>query len=387
MSYWLLSSYKCRCRVIYNVASAQPQERQAEIPPALQPGLAPKTPETLLKEANDISKQHPEGAIWLLLEALVLKPDFLPARRELAAIYERQNKWDMAINEREAINRAEGTPESIADLVTAMEKAGFFLTAAQAATTAYAKYPDKPILLLKAGELYFKAGADNDALSSLQEFIKRDPRQGRPFLLMGNIHERAGRLPAALDAYLKARELLKDSPEAAEALQRLRARTVEVEGLWVFIPEGWIAEKNGLRNILQNQRIIITWVGAGNPQELAWQRARELMPGNLFSDEMLKSYESMRMMKEEMAKFGVAAKDLPDIPLPIFHRKELTGPPAAHLASLAASERPQTGMESVCVAAVTHAGRTYLLAWQAHMPPVHGEETLAAILKQVLWPR
>lgn len=373
--------------MLFNLTLAHAQERKADRPALAPPPPAPKTPENLLKEATSIRNQHPEGAIQLLLMALALRPDFLPARRQLAAIYEGQNKLDMAIGEHEAITRATGSPESHADLVAAMEKAGFFVMAAETASRAYARHPNNPLMLLKAGELFLKAGDDNNAANSLQEFIKRDPRQGKAFLLLGEIQERAGRFPEALRAYLKAGELLKDSREATEALQRLRARAREVEKLWLFLPDGWTPEKNGMSNISQNQRISITVSAKGNPEALALQAARELMPRGLFTDELLKSYDSMKKMKAEMAASGMAAKDLPDLPLPFFSKKSIAGPPAAHMVTLATSERPQIGLESASVAAVSYEGRIYLFAWRGYAPYNQGEETLAAMLKQVLWPR
>lgn len=365
--------------------TAKALDEKPDTPPKIETPKE-KTAEGLFQEAQAISEKYPDGAIQLLIECLALKPDTWQARKQLASLYEKQNKWGLAITEYEAVNTASESAEGFSDIVRVMEKGGFLRNAAKTDMKAFEKYPDKPEFLLQAGEIFLKSGADNDAAASLQEFIKQRPDEGKAYLLLANIHEKAGRLPDALRMYMRAHTLMKENRDAADAIKRLTAKTFQAENIWIFLPVGWVAEKDGMTNLQWNQRMTLNVSAGGDTETIALKAAREAMPEALFSDENLKSFEKMRVMREEIEKSNPeAAKMMQSIPLPFFSSKDFNGIAGASMVLLSTSETPQPGIESVCAAAMTKDGKIYSFVLKSNGPVAEGEKTLTDILSQVIW--
>lgn len=365
--------------------TAKALDEKSDIPPKVETPKE-KTAEGLFQEAQAISERYPEAAIQLLLESLAMKPEIWQARKQLASLYEKQNKFGLAITEYEAVNTASGSAEGFSDLVRVMEKSGFLRNAAKTAVKAFEQYPDKPEFLLQAGEIYFKSGADNDAAAVLQQFIKQRPDEGRAYLFLAKTYEKELRLPDALRAYMRAGALMKENGDAADGIKRLTAKTFQAENVWIFLPGGWIAEKDAMTNIQGNQRLTIKVSAKGTARSLALNAAREAMPEGLFSDESIKSYEDMREIRKEMGNSDPeTAKMMQAISLPLFSSKDIKDIDGAAMVFLSTSETPQPGIESACAAALPKDGKIYTFVLKSYGPAGETEKTLADILSRAIW--
>lgn len=377
------------CLAVPGFAQAPSQEK-AEQKKGPQPSLGveePKDAGTFFKEAQKVAPNDPIGAIGLYQRGLVLKPDAWAERRQLGVLYEKQQQWSPAISEYEAINKATGSKESFADLVRAMDQAGFSRSAATYARRGFEKYPGEPGFLYLAGESFRKAGAEKDAVAALQEYVRLKPDDGKAFFLLGSIHEKAGRKADALRAYLRAGELMKNDRDANDAVKRLQAGAVNVEGLTIFLPQKWLPDKNGLVNIEEGQRIAVTVAASGDPAAIALKAARESMPQGLFTDEAMKSYERLRKMREEAMKARPeSAKQMQSAPIPFFATRDAPGPAGSKMALLSTGEVSYPGIESAVALAVPSGGKVYTMIWRAAGPVNDGEKALAEILKQAVWP-
>ena len=351
-------------------------------------GIAePQGTEDLFREARKLSLTDPIGAGRLYERGFMLKPDAWTERKELAALYEKQQQWNLALGQYEAINRATESAESFTDLVRALDRAGYSRAAAAAARKAFARYPGQPGFLFLAGEIFQKYGAEADAVAALQEYLKITPGDGKALLLLGSIHEKAGRSADALNAYLSAEKLMKNDQEAASAVKRLRSGAAFVEGLTIFLPPGWNVEKNGLSHVGEGQRVEVTVKTSGNPAKLALAAASETMPPGLFTAEKRKNHEQSRKLREELVKIDpVAAKTMEAMPLLFYSTGDFPGMTGAKKALLATSESARPGMESAAAIAVPHGNRIYIFLWRAAMPAPEGEKTLTRLIGQTVWP-
>lgn len=349
-----------------------------------------KSADGLFMEARTIGDKFPGGAIQLLKECLSIKPELWQARKYLAELYGKQNLWSLAISEYEAVNRASASPESVSGLVNALEKGGFIRGAASTAAKAFEAYPAKPDFLLNAGEYFIKAGDDKEAAVALRKYIQLKPEDGKADLLMGGIQERAGVLPEAMRAYLRAAELLPENRDAADAVKRLAGKSYRSENIWIFLPVGWIAEQNAISNPTAQMRAVLTATTGGTPQTIALKAAREAFPGDLFSEANLESYEKMKGMMEKAGQtehgHPEAAEMMQGVSLPFFSKKQIKDRAGAYMVLLATSEKPQPGVVSVCAAAVPAGGKTYSIVLKADAPVTEAEKALSSILSQTLWP-
>jgi tetratricopeptide (TPR) repeat protein len=369
--------------------SQGPSQEKAEQKQGPAPSLGVEEPRdagTFFREAQRVAQNDPIGAIRLYQRGLILKPDAWPERKQLAALYEKQQQWSLAISEYEAVNKATGSAESFGDVVRAMDKAGFPRSAAATARKAFEKHPDRPLFLYLAGELFQKSGAGNEAVAALQEYTKLTPDEGKAFYLLGSIHEKEGRKVDALRAYLRARELMKNDKDAADAARRLQAGAVTVEGLIIFLPQGWSPDKGGLSNIRDGQRVTVSAATAGDPAVLALKAAREAMPEGMFTDPSLKSYEDFKKMREEMAKIDPgSAKSMESIPTPSFSTRDLPHVAGAKMVLLSTGETPHPDMQSAAAVAVPSGGKIYTMVWKAAGPVEDAEKALGILLKQTMW--
>lgn len=243
-----------------------------------------------------------------------------------------------------------------------------------------------------AEDLLLEAQAISDkypdsAIQLLMECLALKPDEGKAYLLLGGIHEKAGRLPDALRAYMRAAELMKDNRDAADSVKRLAARTFKTENIWIFLPDGWVVEDNGISNTMENQRMTLNVSSGGDPETIAMKAAREAMPEGLFSDESLKSFQEMRAMSEEIKKSDPEqAKMMQSIPMPFFISKDFSGIAGARMVILSTSETAQPGIESACAVSVTKDGKIYLFVLKSHDVAAEGEKTMTDILSRILWP-
>ncbi len=347
----------------------------------------PKGAADLFREARKLAPTDPIGAGRLYERGFMLKPDAWTEKRELAALYEKQQQWNLALGQYEAINRATESAESFTDLVRMLERAGYPRAAATAARKAYTKHPWLPRFIFLAGEILQKYGAQEEALAALQEYQKIAPGDGKALLLIGSIYEQAGRLADALRAYLSAEKLMKNDQETALAVKRLRSGAAFVEGLTIFLAPGFNVEKNGLSHAEGGQRVEVTVKTSGNPAKLALEAASEMMPPGLFTAENLANYEQSRKMREKLVSIDPAtAKTIDAMAFPFYSTGDFPGMTGAKKALLSTSESARPGMESAVAIAVPHGGRIFIFLWRASMPAPEGEKTLTRLIGQTVWP-
>lgn len=351
-------------------------------------GIAePQGAEAFFQEARKLATADPAGASRLYRRGIMIKPDAWVERRELAALYEKQGQWNLALAEYEAINKATGSAESFTDVVRTLDKDGYPRAAAAAARKAFAEYPGRPQFLFQAGELFRKAGADGDAAAALQEYAKLKPKEGRAFFLLGSIHEKAGRQSDALIAYLRAEKLMQDDRDTVDALKRIRSNAATIEGLTIFLPAGWSAEKDGVVNIQGGERVTVTAKTSGNPADLALSAALATMPRDLFTAQNRKNHEKSRKLRQEMAGIDPSsAKMMEAMPLPFYSTGDVPGLAGAKKALLSTSETRQPGMESAAAVAVPSGGKIYIFLWRAALPVADGENLLTLLISQTAWP-
>lgn len=346
-----------------------------------------KSADDIFQEARTISDKYPGGAIQLLKECLALKPDLWQARKYLAEQYEKQNMWGLALSEYEAVNRASASPEGFSQIVRVLEKGGYFREAAATAGKAFEAFPDQTDFLLKVGELFIKSGNDKEAAAALRKYIKLKPEDGNAYLLMGGAQERGGILPEALSAYQRAVTLLPGNRDAADAVKRVASRGFTSENVWIFLPAGWIAEQNAMSNPTAHMRLTLTSTTGGTPETIALKSARAAIPGDIFSDEKLESYEKMKAMMEKAdQEHPETAGMMQTLPVPLFSQKQIKGSDGACMVLLATSEPAQPGVVSVCAAAVPAGGRIYSIVLKADAPAAESEKALLSIISQILWP-
>lgn len=360
---------------------------QPQKPVATSFGIAePKDASAFFQEARKLAPADPVGAIRLYQRGLFLKSDAWMERKELADLCEKQGQWNFALAEYEVINKATGSAGSFTDLVRTLDKAGYPRAAAVSARKAFVKYSNQPLFLFSAGELFQKSGADVEAAAAIQEYLKLKPDDGKALLLLGIIHEKAGRAADALRTYLRAEKLMKGDKNLADAAKRLRAGTTVLGGLTIFLPAGWSAEKDGIVNVQGGQRVTVTVKSSGDPAVLALSSARETMPQGLFSAESLKLNKEFKKMQKELAKADPKfAKKMPAMQMPFYSTDDVPGMKGAKKALLSTSETAQPGMESAAAVAVPAGGKIYIFLWRAARPAADGEKLLTLLISQIVW--
>ncbi len=293
--------------------------------PEKKPQIAPPGemgPDQLFKEASAVSEKNPDEAIRLYRRAFLSKPDAWVERKKMAVLYEKTGKLDAASAEYESINGALGSAQSNADLIRILEKRGILTAAASIALRGAEKFPDDRTLSLYAGGLLLKTGQADKALEFINKAAKNRSEDKEMLFLLGQAYENNGNGAAALKAYLKSIDPGVKSDKHEKAFQRLAARAVRVDDLWVFLPKGWERERNMLINALEGQRVYVDAHPAGDINAVSLKVAKERMPPGMFSDEQIKGYEDMRKMASELSKVSPdAAKSLMTERLPVLITK------------------------------------------------------------------
>lgn len=364
---------------------AEPEKKPA---PATSFGVAePQKATAFFEEARKMTPVDSALAISLYQRGLVMKPDAWPEREELAVLYEKQGQWNMALDEYESINQAVVSAESFTNVIRSLGKAGYPRKAAATARKAFDQYPGQPQFLLLAGKLFDQAGSSAEALAALSEYLKLKPDDGQALLLCGSIYETAARPADALGAYLRAEKIMKNNKEASAAVKRLKSGAVITAGVAVFLPPGWNAEKDGLQNILEGQRVSLTVKNSGDPAALALSAAQNALPGDLFTAQNRKIYEQSRQLRQELAQSDPeAVKKMEAIPLPVYSTGDYTAIKGAKIVLLSTSESVQPGMESAVAVAVPAGGKIYIFLWRAARPAADGEKVLTLLISQTVWP-
>jgi len=363
--------------ILFSQGFSQEKEEQKKGPPSsLLSVELPKDAEGFFKEADKLLENDPVGAIRLYERGLILKPDAWDKRKKLASLYEKQNQLDLAIYEYEAINKATGSKESFFDLIRSMEKANLIIAAKDIAVNAFKKYPDEPAFLYLSGELFYKSGELNEALKTLQEFIRLKPADGKAFFLMGSIYEKLNKPKEALLAYLRAGELIKNDIGINDAIKRFQAKTFNISDLSIFIPDGWIRDKDGLLSIEGSQRITFFVDPKGDPEKVAIKHAKDAMPYGLFSDEALKAYEEFRKSLK---------KETPPLPIPFIRVKNMEGKNFAKIVTVSTGEIAHSNIESSVAISTPYKDKVYIIAWRANDIAEKGEKILTGLLEQAIW--
>ncbi|MGH7702912.1 MAG: tetratricopeptide repeat protein [Gemmatimonadales bacterium] len=133
-----------------------------------------------------------EEAVRLLQESLENDLGLYPAHSRLAVILEEKHQYDRAVEERQR---------------------------------AVAADPENPSLLLDLGSTLIKASQPEAAGSALQQAIDANPRNARPYYLLGHVAEQLGAKDQAENAYTRFIELAPSrfSTQIAEVRTRLAA--------------------------------------------------------------------------------------------------------------------------------------------------------------------
>jgi len=337
------------------------------------------------EKAAKLALTNPVSAIALYQRGIILKPDAWKERKELAALYEKQGQWNMALAEYEAISRADKSAGSFINLVRMLDKSGYLHSAAAEAKKAFAQYPARPEFLLQAGELFHRAGDEAAAVTSLQEYLKLKPGNGQALMVLGAVYEKTKKPADALTSYLRAEK--QGNKEAADAVKRLRAGNAVIGGLTIFLPQGWAADKDGMTNLQSGERVTVAVKSTGSPAALALTSAREAMPREPFSEENIKQKEQFKIMQQELAKKNPeSAKNMPSGMTPISTQGDFPPLKGAKKAVLSTGETLRPGMESAVAVAVPVGGKIYIFLWRAARPAADGEKTLSLLLGQSVWP-
>lgn len=257
-----------------------------------------------------------------------------------------------------------------------MEKANFIKAAKDIALNAFKKYPDEPAFLHLSGELFYKSGELNEALKSLQEFIRLKPTDGRAFFLMGSIYEKLNKPKDALLAYLRASELIKNDKDINDAIKRFQAKTFNIKDLSIFIPDGWIRDKDGLLSIETSQRIALFVDPKGDAEKIAIRYAKDAMPYGLFTDEALKSYEEFRKSLK---------KETVTLPIPFIRVKNMEGKNFAKMVSVSTGEISHSDIESSVAISIPYKDKVYTIVWKANDTAEKGERLLTGLFEQAIW--
>lgn len=365
--------------------NAEPEKKPA--PVASFGVAAPKDAAVFFEEARKMAPVDPALAIRLYRRGLMMKPDAWTSRKELAALYEKQGQWNMAIEEYDTIYKTVASSENLTNVIRSLGKAGYSRKAAATARKAFAHYPGQPQYLLLAGEFFDQAGMSAESLAALQEYLKIKPDDGQALLLSGSVSEKAGKPADALRSYLSAEKIMKNSKEVFAAVNRMKSRAVFTAGVAIFLPPGWNAEANGLQNIQEEQRVTLTVKNAGDPAVLALSAARDALPRDLFTVENRKIYVQSRKLRKEMAQIDPeAARKMEAIPLPFYSTGDYTAIKRAKIVLLSTSESVQPGMESAVAVAVPRSGKIYVFLWRAARPAADGEKLLTLLISQTAWP-
>lgn len=379
--------------ILYPVNSSNAQDTEKEKAEtkkaaALSFGVeGPKEAEEFFKEAKRLASNDPIVAIRLYHEGLILKPDAWQERKQIAVLYEKKQQWGLALAEYEVINKAAGSVESFTDLSRIFDKAGYPYAAAVTAREGFAKHPAQPHFLLFSGELFLKIGSQTEALAVLQEYMKLKPEDGKAFFLLGSIYEKMNKPLDALSAYLNAEKRMKNDADTTEALKRLRSGAASIEGLTIFLPPGWLPEKDGLVNILEGQKVVVSVKNTGDTAALALSAASKAMPDGLFDPENVQKHEKFKKMREEVAKTDPeTAKMMEAIPTPMFLTSDMSGVKGAKKVLLSTAETAKPGMESAVAVAVPSSGKIYIFLWTAGRPAQDGEKILDALISLTVWP-
>ncbi len=356
--------------------------------PAASFGVAePKDAASFFQEAGKSASGDPDSSIRLYRQGLLLKPDAYVARKELANLLEKKGQWNPALAEYEVIHKTALSVESYTDLVRILDKAGYLRAAASEARKAFEKYPVQSQFLLQAGELFHKAGDEAAASAALQEYLKLKPEDGQALMTLGAVFEKIQKTTDALRVYLRAEKVMKDDKNLADALKRLRTGTAVLGGLTVFLPDGWIAEKDAAVHLQGGERVTVAVKTSGGPTVHALVTAREAMPREPFSTEALKQNEQMKKMRQELTKLDPeAAKKMPGPPMPLYNQGDFPGIKGAKKALLSTSDSFVPGMESAVAVAVPSGGKIYVFLWQAARPVTDGEKLLKFLISQTVWP-
>ena len=341
----------------------------------------------LFKDAASVSEKTPDEAMRLYRRALQLKPDAPAERRKFAQLLEKQGKLNEAVGEYEALNSATGSAESFTDLVRVLEKAGLYNSAASVALNGAMKFPDNAGLTISTGELLLKTNRIDMALGFLKKAVQKMPDNRKILFLLGQAYEKKDMPSDALRAYLKSAGNAEQIVELKDAIKKLAARAIVIDNIRVFLPKGWIQDKNNFINIVEQQRVVIEGHVAGNINDIALNTVRGQMPAGMFSAERLKGYDETRKMAAEMAKASPdVAGQMKNVPIPVLLTKPVTDRLKGIMTLASTSEDKLPVIKSVCVFAFQSGSRIYTMSLVTSAPYQEGEKALQSLIDYIVLP-
>jgi tetratricopeptide (TPR) repeat protein len=372
---WHLPCFILICMVCSLPAVCFPADEKAKPvqPVKFQQSKEPRTADDLFKEAQTILEKNPGEAARLLKQGLTMKPDAFPARQQLATLYEKQKQWGFAITEYEIVNRAAGTAESFLALANALARAGYTVEAAIKAEEGAVKYPSHGALQLLAGEQLVASGQFKKAVPYLKRAADLTPKIAQIPALLGQIHEKEGKMIDAMKAYRQALALDKNQKDALSGEARLKTRSVARPGFIVVLPDGWLPSERGIWNPSTGQDITMIVSDKALPVDVATRLILERVPKGLYDD------AAVEFQKKQIAEIRNHEKNE--------HSIEVTADQASAtlrevIPSMAGLEKEnvQGNYQASLVCASYDAGRekkTSPLVFQCVLSLVFGEKTIS----------
>jgi tetratricopeptide (TPR) repeat protein len=263
--------------------SAEEKVNPTEIP-KFQQSKKPQTADDLFREAQVLLEKSPGEAARLLKQGLTMQPEALPARQQLASLYENQKQWGLAIAEYEIMNRTSGTAESFLKLANALFRAGYTVEAAIKAEEGAVKHPSHGALQLLAGEQLVASEQFKKAVPYLKRAADSTPKIAQIPALLGQIYEKEGKTIDAMKAYRQALALDKNEKDALKGEARLKARSVARPGFIVILPDGWLPSERGIWNPSTGQDITMIVGEKALPVDVATRLILERVPKGLYDD-------------------------------------------------------------------------------------------------------
>ena len=157
------------------------------------------------------------------LTALRLDPGFLPARINLANLYNRMGRNEDAEREfREAIKRAPEEGDLYYSLGLLLAEEGRLDASAEALGKAAALLPDRARVHYNLGLVLQKLGRPDEAGSALSEAHRLSPRDPQAIYALALLYMNEGRWERALPYAEKLSELSPSDPNARELVRRIQ---------------------------------------------------------------------------------------------------------------------------------------------------------------------
>lgn len=165
------------------------------------------------KNRLDLSVQH-------FQKAIILKPDYAPAKNNLGVVYLKQKNWNAAINTFKEIadNLLYATPHyPLSNLGEAYYNLGDLQKAENYYLEALDRKPNFPNALRGLGQIYLKKNRPEEAVTQLEKAVKNAPQSAPIYYDLARAYQTKRDQKRSIHAYEKVLELAPDSPLAEQA--------------------------------------------------------------------------------------------------------------------------------------------------------------------------